>query len=181
MESKVETTTEDQKSTDLELSKDIETAVTTKKRSFSMPNGMSSIPMDKILYYADHPELEPPVTIKNMVNLQRIMAEDAKNILEDTDSDSSSDIFYSSSEEEEEKEQLIKCEDADVSISSRGIRLPGSYISNRILEDIDYAYVEDGRLNLLSSDGQHVSITLSNGFDGNLALSALEEWVANYR
>jgi len=172
MESKVEITTEGQKDSTFQPSDDIEAKVKPIKKEVSMP----TIPINKILYYTDHPELEPPITIKNMVNLQRMMAENPI----DTDSDSSSDIFYSSDEEEEEKEDLGEYY-AKLSIGSKGIRFPNAYISNKILKDIDYAYVENKQLYISRHKGDIFSIVLSDSFDGNIALSALEKWIVNYR
>ena len=151
---------------DQTLQEDIETGPILKGQ-------MPSVPMDQILHYVDHPELDPPLTIKNMVYLYRMMAEDeGKSSL-----DSSSDIFYSSSEEEKEEDVLLKFENQVISVTPQGIRIPNAFFNGTYLKNLVCVYLSEMNLVIQLQDGKKDTIPLPENVEGNEIIQAFEEWM----
>ena len=144
--------------------------------------GIPEIPMDRILYYAERPELEPPLTIKNMVNLFRMMKEDEENSASDTDTDgSSSDVFYSSDDEEKEHDVLFKKTDQQmVYTTTRGIRVGNAFFTNSYLARLNYVFIRGKTLILHAEYSNEIYVPLPENFDPKNVLQKFEEWTDTY-
>jgi len=142
-------------------------------------SGMPDIPMDQILHYVEHPELEPPLTIKNMVNLFRMMEEDEEN----SASDSSSDIFYSSDEEEKVDDAPFKKadrQDQQVYTTSKGIHVGNAFFTNNYLARLNYVYVRGKDLILHAEYSNEIYVPLSENVEPKNIIQVFEEWTDIY-
>ena len=152
------------------------------RSSMSGVPGVPEIPMDRILYYAEHPELEPPLTIKNMVNLIRMMKENEENSAPDTDTDdSSSDVFYSSDDEEKEDDVLFKKTDQQmVYTTTRGIRVGNAFFTNSYLARPNYVFIRGKDLIIHAEYSNEIYVPLPENFELKNVLQIFEDWTDIY-
>jgi hypothetical protein len=132
---------------------------------------------NKIAYYLEHPELEPPIMMKNLVGmLQKMKSWDATNYNPDFFSDEDEDLLM-----EEEKQTTTPPE--NIVVSPAGIRLENIFITDRMLNCTDIVQIDDVHgcrmLRFISSSDQvftYPDIPLPKYYTDTQLFKAIEQW-----
>jgi hypothetical protein len=144
-----------------------------KPSSFTV-DASKTLPMDKIMYYVEHPEVQPDMRVKNLVKLIRTMKqeENGEEIEED-----SLDMFYKDSEDDENETNQNE-EDSQISEEDEPIEKVERYYSvKEDKEEKKYPLQEDYTITRISPRGggiQFPNMYFSESFLREIKLAFVE-------